>query len=99
VLATSIIRKMRALMMEAESTSETSVNFYQSTQRSTPEDSHLQKGENLKKLQGCVETRRNWMVEKAGIESHRGLVWWSDEWERMWKERSCLFQAAVPEFA
>jgi hypothetical protein len=31
-----------ALMMEAASTSETSVNFYQTTQRNNPEDSHLQ---------------------------------------------------------
>jgi hypothetical protein len=29
-----------ALMMEAASTSETSVNFYQTTQRNNPEDSH-----------------------------------------------------------
>jgi hypothetical protein len=28
-------------MMEAASTSETSVNFYQTTQRCNPEDSHL----------------------------------------------------------
>jgi hypothetical protein len=28
-------------MMEAASTSETSVNFYQTTQRNNPEDSHL----------------------------------------------------------
>jgi hypothetical protein len=28
-------------MMEAASTSETSVNFYQTTRRNTPEDSHL----------------------------------------------------------
>jgi hypothetical protein len=31
-----------ALMMEAESSSETSVNFYQTTRRYNPEDSHLQ---------------------------------------------------------
>jgi hypothetical protein len=31
-----------ALIMEAASTSETSVNFYQTTQRNNPEDSHLQ---------------------------------------------------------
>jgi hypothetical protein len=31
-----------ALMMEAENTSETSVNFYQTTRRSIPDDSHLQ---------------------------------------------------------
>jgi hypothetical protein len=30
-----------ALMMEAASTSETSVNFYQATRRNNPEDSHL----------------------------------------------------------
>jgi hypothetical protein len=29
------------LIMEAESTSETSVNFYHTTGRSSPEDSHL----------------------------------------------------------
>jgi hypothetical protein len=30
-----------ALKMEAASTSETSVNFYQTTRRNNPEDSHL----------------------------------------------------------
>jgi hypothetical protein len=34
-------RILNALMMEAASTSETSVNFYQSTRRNIPEDSHL----------------------------------------------------------
>jgi hypothetical protein len=38
VLAASIIR---ALTMEAISTSVTSVNFYQTTRRNIPEDSHL----------------------------------------------------------
>jgi hypothetical protein len=32
----------RPLMMEAASTSETSVNFYQTTRRNNPEDSYLQ---------------------------------------------------------
>jgi hypothetical protein len=32
---------MIALMMEATSTSETSVNFYQTAPRNNPEDSHL----------------------------------------------------------
>jgi hypothetical protein len=32
---------MIALMMEAASTSEMSVNFYQTTRRNNPEDSHL----------------------------------------------------------
>jgi hypothetical protein len=38
------------MMMEAASTSETSVNFYQTTQRYNPEDSHLhtRRHENLK---------------------------------------------------
>jgi hypothetical protein len=38
VLAASII----TLMMEAASTSVTSVNFYQTTWHNSPEDSHLQ---------------------------------------------------------
>jgi hypothetical protein len=37
-----------ALMMEAASTSETSVNFHQTTQRNNPEDSHLQHTECLR---------------------------------------------------
>jgi hypothetical protein len=46
MLAVSII----ALMMEAASTSETSVNFYQTTRRINPEDSplHIRRHENLK---------------------------------------------------
>jgi hypothetical protein len=44
VLTASINREI-AVMMEAVSTSETSVNFYQSTRPNTPEDSHLQKAE------------------------------------------------------
>jgi ribosomal protein S19E (S16A) len=40
VLAASIIR---AMSMEAASTSETLVNFYQSTWRNNPEHSHLHK--------------------------------------------------------
>jgi hypothetical protein len=40
VLAASIII---TLMMEAANTSETSVNFYQTTRRTTPENSHLLK--------------------------------------------------------
>jgi hypothetical protein len=37
-------------MMEAESTSETSVNFYQTIRRNIPEDSHrhTRRSENLK---------------------------------------------------
>jgi hypothetical protein len=49
VLVASIIRAI-ALMMEAESTYETSVNVCQTTRRKNPEDSHLHisRRENLK---------------------------------------------------
>jgi hypothetical protein len=40
VLATSIINAIA--LMKAASTSETSVNFYQTTRRNIPEDCHLQ---------------------------------------------------------
>jgi hypothetical protein len=44
VLVAFIIRRMNliALMMEAENTSETLVNFYKAVRRNNPEDSHLQ---------------------------------------------------------
>jgi hypothetical protein len=45
VFAASIIRAIIttiALMIEAGSTSETSVNFYKTARRNIPEDSHLQ---------------------------------------------------------
>jgi hypothetical protein len=46
----SLRRTLIALMMEAVSTSETSVNFYKTTQRKIPEDSHLhtRRHENLR---------------------------------------------------
>jgi hypothetical protein len=49
VLAASIIMTI-ALMMEAVTISETSVNFYQTTLRNNPEDCHLytRRRENLK---------------------------------------------------
>jgi hypothetical protein len=50
VLAATINRVMMALMMEAASTSETLVSFYQTTRRNNTEDSHLhiRRRENLK---------------------------------------------------
>jgi hypothetical protein len=42
VIASCFLVEVIALMMEAASTSETSVNFYQTTRRNNPEDSHLQ---------------------------------------------------------
>jgi hypothetical protein len=40
-MLTAFIMRLIALMMEAASTSETSVNFYQTTRRNIPEDTHL----------------------------------------------------------
>jgi hypothetical protein len=41
---TAVNMRMAALMMEAARTSETLVNFYQTTRRYNPEDSHLKSG-------------------------------------------------------
>jgi hypothetical protein len=42
MLATSIVTdNLTSLMMEAASISETTVNFFQTTRRNNPEDSHL----------------------------------------------------------
>jgi hypothetical protein len=45
-----LLKLLNALMIEAVSTSETSVNFYQTTRRNIPENSHLhtRRRENLK---------------------------------------------------
>jgi hypothetical protein len=50
LFAASIIRAMSKMMMEAARSSETLVNFYQTTRRYNPEDSHLRINhrENLK---------------------------------------------------
>jgi hypothetical protein len=52
-----------ALMMEATRTSETLVNFYQTTRRFNPEDSHLRthRRENLKSYYVCI------MVSKKSV--------------------------------
>jgi hypothetical protein len=52
MLTASIIKAI-TLMMEAASTSEISANFYQTTRRNIPEDSHLHTSnrENLKSQQ------------------------------------------------
>jgi hypothetical protein len=57
VLAASIITfRVIALMKETTSTSEMSVNFYQTTWPDIPEDSHLHthRHENLKSFVSCV---------------------------------------------
>jgi hypothetical protein len=60
VLAASIVRVIIALMMEAESTSETSISFYQTTRRKIPEDSHTHTRcrENLKSHILCVFVKK-----------------------------------------
>jgi hypothetical protein len=65
-----------ALMMEAASTSETSVNFYQTTRCNTPEDSHLhtRSHEKLKshQLQEMFEVQHARNVRKGhGKEDHK----------------------------
>jgi hypothetical protein len=54
MIAASIIRAiiLQVLMMEAVSTSETSVNFYQTTQRNNSEDSYLHVGFEVLKAVG-----------------------------------------------
>jgi hypothetical protein len=41
-LSSGLLRSEIALMMEAASTSETSVNFYQTSRRNNPEHNHFQ---------------------------------------------------------
>jgi hypothetical protein len=68
VLAASII----ALRMEAASTSETSVNFYQTKRRYKPENSHLHIGfiiilyrkKSFKNTRTCQGTQRIQMFEQ-----------------------------------
>jgi hypothetical protein len=45
MLAASIIRALITLVLEAASTFETSVNFYQTTRHNNPEASHLKRSE------------------------------------------------------
>jgi hypothetical protein len=48
-----------ALMMEVASTSEKSVNFYQTTRRNNPEDGHLQI---ISSLISSMKKHSNWEV-------------------------------------
>jgi hypothetical protein len=52
-------------MMEAASTSDTLVNFYQTTQRYNPEDSHLRtrRCENLKSYKIILENKSKNLIE------------------------------------
>jgi hypothetical protein len=65
--------------MEAASTSETSVNFYQTTRRYNPEDSHLhtRRRENLESYESLVEELLNAMGCKKSLakNSFLGLVY------------------------
>jgi hypothetical protein len=57
----SVVAPMIALMMEAASTSETSVNFYHATQPNNTEDSHLhsRRRENLKSQKSICTLHMN----------------------------------------
>jgi alpha-beta hydrolase superfamily lysophospholipase len=58
-------------MMEAARTSETLVNFYQTTRRYNPEDSHLRthRRENLKSYESDPATRHGGAWGRGGIAS------------------------------
>jgi hypothetical protein len=68
VLTTFIVRAIIALMVEAVSTSKTSVNFYDTTRRNIPEDSHLRAVEWLaitcrtRKVLGSIFDAESWMM-------------------------------------
>jgi hypothetical protein len=72
VLDASIIRAMSALMMEAASTSETLVNFYQTRQHNNPEDSHLHTHhcENIKSHKQMFHLRPQMWVSAHCLETN-----------------------------
>jgi hypothetical protein len=68
-----VYRRFRALMMEvAASTSETSINFYQTTRHDNPQDSlHTCSRENLKfHIQWCPLSSKTWYVQTKTLRSH-----------------------------
>jgi hypothetical protein len=60
-------RWLITLMIEAASTCETSVNFYQTTRRNNPEDSHIhtRRRENLISHEGCQFDWMDWQYVPA----------------------------------
>jgi hypothetical protein len=56
-----------AVMMEAASTSETSVNFYQTTRRNIPEDSHLH-ARRREKLKSHIELHGSGHIVPAQLD-------------------------------
>jgi hypothetical protein len=81
VLAASIIR---ALMMEAASTSEKSVNFNQTTLRNNPEDSHLhtRRRENLKfhRIYSSFRNGSRVPAPSSNMNRIKYRLMWSIEW-------------------
>jgi hypothetical protein len=67
-------------MIEAAKTSETSVNFYQTTRRYKPEDSHLRnhRHENLKSYLRCGIFIQNGIKEKQEKKSGEEGKWKSE---------------------
>jgi hypothetical protein len=85
-----------ALMMEVARTSETLVNFYQSTRRYNPEDSHLRKHSYFalrdvtqKQISVCLHCCYPFrsLVKLADMRCRRGTVWNN---ERGWNVLYCL---------
>jgi hypothetical protein len=72
-------------MMEAVSTSKTSVNFYESTWRNIPKDSypHTRRRENMKSHQITFDLSPSC---RARNESSDEIITVIDELERIWKE-------------
>jgi hypothetical protein len=62
-------------MMEAGSTSETSVNFYQTTQRNIPEDSHphTRRRENLKSHLDTDTHLKQGVMTTFGVETRKQI--------------------------
>jgi hypothetical protein len=61
-----------ALMMEAASSSETSVNFYQTTRRYNSEDSHLHCQTTTSSTDICC---KNYLQKSSGIKSQSSRSW------------------------
>jgi tRNA threonylcarbamoyladenosine modification (KEOPS) complex Pcc1 subunit len=61
-------------MMEAVTTSETSVNFYETTRRNIPEDSHLNCGRHLHQYIGVVFSASDYSGLRAIVNKKR-LRW------------------------
>jgi hypothetical protein len=81
------------LMMEAASTSETSVNFYQTTRRNNPEDSHLHStgmsGQHFPRNGSAMKYQRSWLL--PGLNSTPCEYWAAELINRNVSSRCCYW--------